>query len=732
MFFWYAPEIYAIETRSYLVTDHRVITKNPYLNKVVFYTNVSLPWKSGKVVVSGSTDGTKPANIGWELQIYNSKSNSKSFRYNNADQAYTCLDKDMPPLNISHLFLEGDNTFLVRFYRPCNNAFSSLDIGPIYFVHFDDYEISDEPFLDLPWDYEGDDMRFEEAALRISSYFDHEYPLLSTSLREPGDSSKFVNPYNHEIDYQKPYSSHDGYDWARSAGAILDDPVLAAAPGWATYHTNKYIGNAIYIDHDNGYQTRYYHLSEHDLITKSAAKTWVDGGKQIGKVGFTGNVRPTGSKGAHIHFMVVKDKDGNGSFDDNIPDGILDPFGWQGIGEDPWPAYTFSYNGKDQTGIKSTYLWKKSMKNGSSTITTDGGTYTNSGSNTTFEFPFQAVSHDAIFDSVTRPPVDKPKIDDVIHEKMASIGNTVTATIQDGFDNFITLFTRPFTLKFSFDAQDVARFEKDTLSIYSSSDGELWLKEETSVDIGKGEASAQIDHLTTFALFGEKRDSTAPVTTVDISGTKMGEYFTSPVLLVLNSIDTPVDTSLGVLYTGYSINEDSWAEYKEPVTLSDEGIYTIEYYSEDEDGNIEMAKTLAFEINFTPPTPTPTDALASTKTPTPMPTPISQLTITQTPTMIQTPTDTITPTHTPTALSTQTLKPLATQTSVPTPKTSIPDDQGEVKSVFAAESENDQIADANSNGHSNILRNLFMIVIVLTTAIILIWYRVGKKNHYWD
>jgi len=136
VFFWYAPEIYAIETRSYLVTDHRVITKNPYLNKVVFYTNVSLPWKSGKVVVSGSTDGTKPANIGWELQIYNSKSNSKSFRYNNADQAYTCLDKDMPPLNISHLFLEGDNTFLVRFYRPCNNAFSSLDIGPIYFPEF--------------------------------------------------------------------------------------------------------------------------------------------------------------------------------------------------------------------------------------------------------------------------------------------------------------------------------------------------------------------------------------------------------------------------------------------------------------------------------------------------------------------------------------------------------------------------------------------------------------------
>jgi len=733
----YAPKIFGVELRSYLVTDHQVITRDPYLNKVVFYTNVSLPWKSGKVVVSGSPDGTKPANIGWELQIYNSKSSSKSFRFNNSGDKYVCLHKDMPPLDITHLFSEGDNSFLIRFYRPCNNSFSSLDIGPVYLVHFDDYEISDEPFLDLPWDYEADNMRFEEVALRMSSYFDHEYPLLSTNLREPDEFSDYVVPFDNRIDSNKFYSSHDGYDWARSAGAILDDPVLAAAPGWATYHTNKYIGNAIYIDHDNGYQTRYYHLLDKNLFTKSSSKKWIDDRQKIGEVGFSGNVRPFGSKGAHIHFMIIKDKDGNGSFDDNIPDGILDPFGWQGSGEDPWRSYSFTLNGKEQTGIRSTYLWKKSLKDGSSTLTSDGGTISNSGSNTTFEFPFQVVSHDAIFDSVTRPPVSKPIISGIVEEALASVGNTVTAIVRDGFDNLITSFTKKFTLIFSFEDTDIKRFDPNSLSIYSSSNGMEWHKEETQIDLQKGKASAKINHLTDFALMGERLDSIAPITTVDISGTQNGGYYSTPITLALHTTDEPTAQSLGVLYTGYQINDDPWSTYSDELLLSAEKEYVLEYYSEDGDGNVEKVQQLSFTIDFNPNTPTvtqtPTYTIAPTTTPTALPTP------TQTPTQTLTtpPTSTSTPVPIADISPPNVIQPISPiSTASPSislsPSVSIADNDGEVKSVFAAESENDQITDSNSNAHSNILRNLFMIVIVLTTAIILIWYRVGKKNHFWD
>ncbi|MDP4010596.1 MAG: M23 family metallopeptidase [Candidatus Roizmanbacteria bacterium] len=322
-----APKVSAIETRSYLVTDFREFTQAPHRTIVWYHTYVYLPWKSGKVVLSGSPDGTKPVNIGWKIELINEKSNTRKFSYNNSDSIYTCVDVDMPPLNITHLFLEGDNGFLIRFVSPCYNANNRLDIGPVYIVHFDDYEPSDEPFLDLPWDYAADGERFEEVALRMSSYFDHEYPLLSTNLREPDEVSSSMVVFNDSERSQKYYSSHDGYDYAKDSGAILNDPVLAAAPGWATYHYSKYIGNAIFIDHENGYQSRYYHMNRDNLVTLSSVKKWVDDRQQLGTVGFTGNVRPVGSKGAHIHFMVVKDKDGNGSFDDNIPDGIVDPFG---------------------------------------------------------------------------------------------------------------------------------------------------------------------------------------------------------------------------------------------------------------------------------------------------------------------------------------------------------------------------------------------------------------------
>jgi len=170
-----------------------------------------------------------------------------------------------------------------------------------------------------------------------------------------------------------------------------------------------------------------------------------------------------------------------------------------------------------------------------------------------------------------------------------------------------------------------------------------------------------------------------------------------------------------------------WTTYSEPVTIANEGEHSIEFYSEDRDGNIEEVQQLSFTIDFSPPTPTilgemPTNTPANTLAPTASITPTTLPTQTQT----QTPMQTLTPTLTPTS------KPLVTQTSSPTSKASTSDNHGEVKSVFAAESENDQIEGSNNNDESNILRNLFIIVTVLTTAIILIWYKVGKKNHFWD
>lgn len=718
-----APVLFGAETRSYLVTDYQVVTKNPHLDKVVYHKNISIPWKSGKVVISGNREGTASANIGWEIKLTNNQKSSSAFSYNNSGSIYSCLDADMPPLTMTHLMNEGDNSIRVSFNRPCNSSFASLDIGPVYIVHFDDFEPSDKPFLDLPWDYAAGGMRFEEVALRVISTFDHAYPLSSTLESEPYEKVNGTVLFDGNVEIQKNASSHDGYDWAAHSGVMLNDSVLAAAPGFATYHSDKNSGNAIFIDHNNGYQTRYYHLSAENLVTTSTTPIWVNDRQKIGEVGFSGSISTYEPPGAHIHFMVVKDKDGDESFDDNIPDGIVDPFGWQGSGEDPWRSYSFTQGGEDRTGMRSTYLWKKSLKPSLQTVTavTPKGskrvTIRHSATNTTFEFPSNMVSQDAIFSSKARSMVLNPKIDGQISAAYTSIGSMASAEITNGFDKLITSFSKDFILTFSFRSSDVLRYDPTSLSIYSQTGDEDWKMEKTTVNETRKEASAQINHFSNFALLGEKLDSIAPVTTIELSGTQKGAYFTSPVTMTLSALDTPTDTSLGVLYSGYSINENIWTKYLTPISISDEGSYSIEYFSEDGDGNVEVTKTLSFVINFNPPTPTSTVVPTSTAT--------STATPTQTPTQTPTPTassssgGTSSPTHTPTTTP-QVKSPI--RVTPPQPVT-----QGEVKSVYAAEN-GEEVVPVDEQFPSMNFRNVFIMIVVLITALILIWYKVNKKN----
>ncbi len=723
-----APIIFGIETRSYLVTDYQVVTKNPRLDKVVYHKSMMIPWKSGKVIISGNPEGTASANIGWEIQLSNNQKSSSAFIYNNAGNSFSCLDKEMPPLTMTHLMNEGDNSILVRFYRPCNSSYTSLDIGPVYIVHFDDSEPSDEPFLDLPWDYAADSKRFEEVALRAISTFDHAYPLSSTLISEPDEYENGTVFFDGSVEIKKNTSSHDGYDWAAHAGVMLNDSVLAAAPGFATYHSDKKSGNAIFIDHDNGYQTRYYHLSAENLVTISATPIWVLDRQKIGEVGFTGSINTYEPPGAHIHFMVVKDKNGNGSFDDNIPDGIVDPFGWQGSGEDPWRSYSFTLNGKEQTGIRSTYLWKKSLKPSLQSVTSGGAKIKNSATNTTFEFPSNIVSQDTIFSSRARAMVLNPKIGGQTSDTFISIGSVASADITDGFDKFITTFSKNFILTFSFQTNDVLRYNPNSLSVYSQTGDEDWKLEETIRDDTKKEASAQINHFSKFALLGEKLDSIALVTTIEVSGTKKGEYFTSPVTMTLSAIDTPTDTSLGVLYSGYSINGNTWKKYLTPTPISDEGTYSVEYFSEDGDGNVEVTKALSFVINFNPPTPTSTVMPTSTATPTATPT--------QTPTQTPTPTASsnsggTSTTHTPTPPFSPTKVPTTqivkkVKSPIPTtPRES--DNQGEVKSAYAAEN-GEEVLPEEELFPSISFRNVFVMIVVLITALILVWYKIHKEH----
>ena len=110
----------------------------------------------------------------------------------------------------------------------------------------------------MPWDYESQGKSFEDVALDPRSWFDHEFPLQNIEC-----CIQTVLPYS-GLEKTAFYRSHNGYDYSAKNGVVLGTHVLAAAAGWATFRPESQsggAGNVIKIDHENGYQSWYEHLS---------------------------------------------------------------------------------------------------------------------------------------------------------------------------------------------------------------------------------------------------------------------------------------------------------------------------------------------------------------------------------------------------------------------------------------------------------------------------------------
>ena len=106
---------------------------------------------------------------------------------------------------------------------------------------------------------------------------------------------RWSSPYGYRIDpIANVKSFHTGTDMACPTGT----PILASMSGRVTTTgINRVYGNYVIIDHGNGYQTLYAHMSK---IIASKGQ-WVSQGTRIGLVGSTGY-----STGPHLHFTVYK------------------------------------------------------------------------------------------------------------------------------------------------------------------------------------------------------------------------------------------------------------------------------------------------------------------------------------------------------------------------------------------------------------------------------------------
>ena len=106
---------------------------------------------------------------------------------------------------------------------------------------------------------------------------------------------RWSSPYGARIDPIAGVKSfHTGTDMACPTGT----PILASMSGKViATGENRVYGLYVIIDHGNGYQTLYAHMSK-IIATKGM---WVSQGTRIGLVGSTGY-----STGPHLHFTVYK------------------------------------------------------------------------------------------------------------------------------------------------------------------------------------------------------------------------------------------------------------------------------------------------------------------------------------------------------------------------------------------------------------------------------------------
>lgn len=135
----------------------------------------------------------------------------------------------------------------------------------------------------------------DRLAVTKRKWMDYEEMLQITPSIYPTDSTRITSSFGTRRDPFTGYlSRHNGLDF----GAPLRSSVFATADGKvyaAGYDSAR--GNYVYINHENGLQTRYLHLSSYKV--KSGQK--VAQGDVIGYVGSTGR-----STGPHLHYEVIK------------------------------------------------------------------------------------------------------------------------------------------------------------------------------------------------------------------------------------------------------------------------------------------------------------------------------------------------------------------------------------------------------------------------------------------
>lgn len=430
---------------------------------------------------------------------------------------------------------------------------------------------SENRFLDIPWNAKDD----RELTDKITSFFDHAYPLLGYVLaNEPTQESTTTLNYlgmKEEIPNMY-YSSHDGYDYALSYGSEIKAP----ADGSAMFYYCKDCGNTIKIDHKNGYQTVYMHLKKDGLVTQSTSTpTEVKKGDVIGYVGMTGN-----TTGSHLHFGVLKG---------DYPQGKTDPYGWQSEKiVDPWSLYKWQDALGSHQGSFSSILWNK-YQGANSFLNSKTNELTHENIKLSFAAETLNVILTTFLTDYTKPtiPNSQKNLDYV----------SLTSFLIESYDligNNITQLESPLNLEISLRNIDLNNLMLSTLNIYFwNKESSLWEALNSAYDVVTNKISAQTNHLSHFAVLGEKIDSFSPRTILTITGRLENGWYREYPDVVLETADNNLRNKIFYTYNG----EGEWNEYTQAFKVEKNGINTLSFRAVDDNGNIEETQNYVLKIN---------------------------------------------------------------------------------------------------------------------------------------
>jgi len=183
----------------------------------------------------------------------------------------------------------------------------------------------------------------------LLNFFDHDRPA-GPGVASGGYQLTWRGEHAIPGVHHQGYDSHAGIDWIMPDGtplfAMADGVVIFAGATQPTYcaledNISSTIAVAIRHPASNGetYTSHYVHMQRVDV----AVGDNVTRGQQVGLSGVTGCVGR--GKIAHLHMNVYRLANTN-----NGGATLIDPYGWQGPGIDPWAQHS--------DGAASLWLWQ--------------------------------------------------------------------------------------------------------------------------------------------------------------------------------------------------------------------------------------------------------------------------------------------------------------------------------------------------------------------------------------